>query len=200
MARDGNCLNNARTGTPCCRRIVQSPVGRVEILWAAGMGRPCSIIAIILPGESICTDTIFPEARACTGDIPEPLVIFEKQLRLSLEGSRADFSPDLLDLDRLYPFQKKVLLETFRIPRGQTLSYGKLARQIGSPGAARAVGTALARNPFPLVLPCHRVVKACGGVGGFGGGAQMKRELLIREGVLFNDDGRVSPSCRMESP
>ena len=77
-------------------------------------------------------------------------------------------------------FQRKVLLETCRIPKGKTITYGELARRMGRAGAARAVGNALAKNPFPIVVPCHRVV-AKDGIGGYSGGVGMKKKLLLKE-------------------
>ena len=96
-----------------------------------------------------------------------------------------------MDLDSCPPFQQAVLRATARIPRGQVRTYGQLAAQLGKPGAARAVGNALAANPFPLVIPCHRVVRAGGRLGGFGGGSALKRALLAREGVAIGETGRV---------
>jgi len=79
------------------------------------------------------------------------------------------------------PFFHRVYRAVHRIPVGQTRSYGEIARQCGSPGAARAVGSAMARNPLPLLVPCHRVLAAGSRIGGFGCGVAMKRELLVRE-------------------
>lgn len=81
------------------------------------------------------------------------------------------------------PFQKQVLYAVMRIPRGEVRSYGEVAANIGEHRAARAVGTALARNPIPLLVPCHRVVPNKGGVGNYAYGSDIKRELLAREGV-----------------
>jgi methylated-DNA-[protein]-cysteine S-methyltransferase len=92
-----------------------------------------------------------------------------------------------------YDFQKKVLLETRQIPRGKVISYGHLADRILAPGAARAVGSALARNPFPLIIPCHRVVKSTGYLGNFSGGSEMKKFLLQMEGVQSNTRGKIGP-------
>ncbi len=75
-----------------------------------------------------------------------------------------------------------VLERVAAIPYGHTLTYGAIARAIGKPGAARAVGAANARNPLPLLIPCHRVV-ASNGLGGYGGGLAMKRRLLELEGL-----------------
>ncbi|MGV9900269.1 MGMT family protein, partial [Streptomyces tendae] len=70
------------------------------------------------------------------------------------------------------------------VPFGQVVGYGDLARRVGQPGAAQAVGMAMGANPLPVVVPCHRVVESDGGIGGFGGGVGTKRQLLALEGVL----------------
>jgi len=80
-------------------------------------------------------------------------------------------------------FQRAVWQALADIPRGQTISYAELARRVGRPGAARAVGQAVGANPVPILLPCHRVVASDGGLGGFGGGLPMKKTLLRQEGV-----------------
>jgi len=80
-------------------------------------------------------------------------------------------------------FQRAVWQELASIPRGRTISYAELARRVGRPGAARAVGQAVGANPVPILLPCHRVVASDGGLGGFGGGLPMKKTLLRAEGV-----------------
>jgi len=87
---------------------------------------------------------------------------------------------DILDLSSLTKFQKNVLEIVASIPRGRTLTYGQVAQQIGCPGATRAVGRVLSANPFPLIIPCHRVV-ATKGIGGYSGGVEMKKRLLDLE-------------------
>ena len=84
---------------------------------------------------------------------------------------------------RLTPFQRLVYQAVCRIPTGRVRSYQWVARRIGRPRAARAVGTALNRNPFAPRVPCHRVVRADGSLGGFAGGPARKRRLLRREGA-----------------
>ncbi len=81
------------------------------------------------------------------------------------------------------PFQRKVWAETARIPYGQTVTYAELARRIGRPEATRAVGRALAANPLPILIPCHRVIAADSRLGGYTAGRYVKQWLLHREGV-----------------
>lgn len=103
-----------------------------------------------------------------------------EQLEAYWAGKRLSF--DLpLDLAGT-PFQRAVWAAARVIPFGETRSYGQLARQIGRPGAARAVGAALGANPVPLVVPCHRVLRADGALGGYSGGLEIKRALLAHEG------------------
>ncbi len=85
-----------------------------------------------------------------------------------------------LDFSSLTPFQKKVLEAIMTIPRGKTVTYGEVAKLIGRPGAARAVGQALAANPFPVLIPCHRVLSRKG-LGGYRWGMDLKKKLLAIE-------------------
>lgn len=88
-----------------------------------------------------------------------------------------------VDLDGLPPFRRRALIALRKVGRGKTISYGALAARVGSPGAARAVGSACANNPVPLWVPCHRVLAGGGKLGGFSGGLDVKRALLRLEGV-----------------
>ncbi len=108
-------------------------------------------------------------------------------VQAALERYVAGEEPDWPDLPwnfgGLSDFARKVLSELARVPRGQMVSYGWLAAKAGRPKAARAVGRIMASNPFPLLIPCHRVVGASGAMVGFGPGLEMKRYLLTREGA-----------------
>ena len=99
-----------------------------------------------------------------------------------LEGKRRNFEL-LIDWSVMRPFQEQALRATLDIPYGETSTYGAIARQIGKPQAARAVGRAEATNPMPLVIPCHRVLGADGGLHGYGapGGLDTKAWLLRLE-------------------
>ncbi|MBI3291133.1 MGMT family protein [Candidatus Falkowbacteria bacterium] len=88
-------------------------------------------------------------------------------------------------------FEKKVLAEIKKIPRGKVTTYRLLARAIERPKAARAVGNALRINPYALKVPCHRVVKSDGTAGGYAGGEIKKFLLLKKEGIEFNSSGRI---------
>jgi methylated-DNA-[protein]-cysteine S-methyltransferase len=103
-----------------------------------------------------------------------------KRLRTYFAGQRATF-PDELDLSPATAFQRKVWQITRLIPYGETRSYRWVAEQLGKAGAGRAVGQALARNPLPIIIPCHRIVASDGKLGGFSGGEGMKSSLLRLE-------------------
>lgn len=105
-----------------------------------------------------------------------------------------DFRDIVLDLSQLTDFQRRVLHYCRQIPAGKVLTYGELARQAGSPGAARAVGRVMATNRWPLIVPCHRVIASGDRLGGFSApdGLEIKRRLLGREGVVV----RANPAKR----
>ncbi|NPV50742.1 MAG: methylated-DNA--[protein]-cysteine S-methyltransferase [Candidatus Methanofastidiosum sp.] len=115
--------------------------------------------------------------------------IFE--IKRFLSGENIKFNLELLDFGICTDFEKKVLLAEYNIPRGYVSTYSRIAKEIGNPKGARAVGNALANNPFPLIIPCHRAIRSDGTLGGFQGGLEMKKKLLENEGV-FLSKGKVS--------
>ena len=110
-----------------------------------------------------------------------------------LHGEASDLSAVALDMDGVPEFNRRVYGAARTIPPGETLTYGEVAARLGDRGAARDVGRALAQNPFALIVPCHRVLAAGGGIGGFSaaGGVTTKRRLLAIE-----DGGRSTPLFR----
>jgi len=114
--------------------------------------------------------------------VPRRLDPLRRQLDEYFEGRRKAFDVEP-DLGLARDFQRLVLDELARVPYAEVTTYGALAARIGNPRAARAVGTALNRNPVPIVLPCHRVVGATGSLVGYGGGLERKRALLALEGA-----------------
>jgi len=106
-----------------------------------------------------------------------------QKLRHYCSGQKVSLSRVPMDWSSLTPFERKVLRAAARIPYGSVVTYGGLARKIGSPRSARAVGNALAKNPFPLFVPCHRIIKGDGSIGGFSArkGIILKKRLLNME-------------------
>jgi methylated-DNA-[protein]-cysteine S-methyltransferase len=141
----------------------------------------------------------FPAAGEATPP-PEVQHAIDRIMAL-LRGEASDLSAIALDMDQVPAFHRRVYEAARGIPPGMTLSYGDIAARAGAPGAARAVGQALGRNPFPIVVPCHRVLAAGGKIGGFSaqGGIVTKRRMLAIEGAplngaatpLLDDDGAL---------
>ena len=174
--------------------LVKLSFGQVGLVW-----RPIEhplLIRVILPENNLPTRSVirrcFPEARAKHDEGIDKIC---RKLKEYDQGKDIKFSLHDFELNRRGDFYSRVWTETCNIPRGKVSTYGQVARSISSPKAARAVGTALAGNPLPLIVPCHRVVRADGALSGFGGGtaqAWIKRHLLEREGVAFDNRGRVA--------
>jgi methylated-DNA-[protein]-cysteine S-methyltransferase len=132
---------------------------------------------VLFPGEA-------PPAGA-VGGAHQLLASAARQLQEYFAGERRTFE---LPLDPVgTPFQRRCWLALSSIPYGTTISYGEQARRLGHPRAARAVGAANARNPIPIVLPCHRVVGANGASTGYGGGLDAKRLLLEHEARVLEE-------------
>jgi methylated-DNA-[protein]-cysteine S-methyltransferase len=110
-------------------------------------------------------------------------------------GKRIDFSMLALDLQGVGDFHRQIYEAARRVGWGETVTYGELARRVGSPGAARAVGQAMGRNPIPLIIPCHRVLASGHKIGGFSafGGAVTKTRLLALEGVHLDQGTPLLP-------
>ncbi len=151
------------------------PVGE---LFLASTERGLCRISYTVEGQDEVVARIFG-ARV----LRSPLDAVRRELDEYFEGRRRDF--DLaIDL-RVAPFHEAVLHELARVPYGQVDTYGHLAKLVGSPKAARAVGTVMNRNPIPIVLPCHRIIGANGSLTGYGGGLDVKRRLLELEGATL---------------
>ncbi|GAA3672358.1 methylated-DNA--[protein]-cysteine S-methyltransferase [Nonomuraea antimicrobica] len=141
---------------------------------------------LLLAGDGTAlTRVSFDVTSARAGWRPEPLAFaeMERQFLEYFAGERTSF--ELPFATRGTAFQERVWEEVAKVPYGRTISYGALAARIGAPAdRVRAVGAAVGANPLPVVVPCHRVVGADGGLTGYAGGLERKRELLTLEGVL----------------
>jgi methylated-DNA-[protein]-cysteine S-methyltransferase len=147
----------------------------------------------------------FPDAREAKPPTHTQRVIDD--IVALLDGETCDMSDVELDMERISPFHQRVYEAVRTIPPGTTFSYGEIAAQLGSPRSARAVGQALGRNPFPIIVPCHRVVAANGKIGGFSanGGTTTKRRLLAIEGgppprSTKSSDSSASTTLRPPNP
>ena len=119
------------------------------------------------------------------------ITLLGEKIQQFLNGKNIEFDVGLLDFNRCHEIQKRVLLAESKIPRGWVSTYKRIANKIGIPKGARVVGNTLAKNPFPIIIPCHRAIKTNGDLGGFQGGIKMKRRLLELEGIEFSDKGKV---------
>jgi methylated-DNA-[protein]-cysteine S-methyltransferase len=117
--------------------------------------------------------------------------VLGEQINKFFEGKSVIFKLEAVVLEECSEFQRKVLSACFDIPRGWISTYGRIAESLGIPGGARAVGSALSHNPFPIIIPCHRVVRSNGYPGGFLGGPEIKRSLLELEKIKFTENGKI---------
>lgn len=168
-----------------------SNFGALTIVWRAIAGNP-RVVRVFLPrpGTSAmnCAQAAFPGADLYSSPLIADLA---ERVGRFLEGQAVDFDLGIVALERCSEFQARVLQAEYRIPRGCVSTYGRIAGHLGMPRAARAVGGALARNPFPIIIPCHRAIRSDGRLGGFQGGLEMKRALLELEGIEVSPSGRV---------
>lgn len=174
--------------------LFETAVGRCAIAWAER-----GIIAVQLP-EGTPTATRKRMALRFPGIVERapPAVVqraIDRVVTL-LRGERTDLASIELDMEGVAPFQRRVYELIRTIPAGSTLSYGEVASRIGASGAARAVGTALGKNPFAIIVPCHRVLAAGGKPGGFSanGGVETKLKMLSIEQAQrasFEGDGEL---------
>lgn len=143
-------------------------------------------------GRIICLDLsendIYQEHRAILRRFPtaveadQPFKRVRTLLHRYLKGQPVDFDVEI-DISDLPEFTQRVLEELRRIPYGETRSYSQIAERTGCPKGSRAIGQAVKRNPIPIIIPCHRVVRHDGSLGGFSLGEKIKKRLLFLEGV-----------------
>jgi methylated-DNA-[protein]-cysteine S-methyltransferase len=169
---------------------VPSPFGAIAIVWWNAQSGP-RVRRILLCGREPADRAVrglFPEAGSQSAAGIEEL---GGRIQQFLAGRDLAFDPGMVAMEDCGAFQRRILTAEHGIPRGWISTYGRLAKRGGAAGGGRAAGRALATNPFPIVIPCHRTVRADGGLGGYQGGWQMKRALLEMEGVAFDQTGRV---------
>ncbi|MBM4324083.1 MAG: methylated-DNA--[protein]-cysteine S-methyltransferase [Deltaproteobacteria bacterium] len=177
------------------RKIIKStPFGSVNIIWSTPLGSP-KILRVILskpdhPAENQ-TRRFYPNSRVASCSEIDRIA---SSIKAFLEGENIVIPLDVANLDLCSSFQQSVLRAECGIPRGYVSTYQLLAKYLGKRNGARAVGNALANNPFPIIVPCHRAIRSDLHLGGYQGGLEMKRALLAKEGIGFDAAGRVTCS------
>ena len=167
--------------------LFETAIGRCGIAWGPG-----GLIGLQLPEASDRAAAArlrrrFPALEMA--DPPEPVATAIARIAAFLSGKPDDFLDLIIDLAATGAWERAVYESARAIPAGTTITYGALAARVGDPGQARAVGQALGRNPWPIVVPCHRITAADGRMGGFSapGGTATKLKLLEIEGALRPD-------------
>ncbi len=170
---------------------ITTKIGDIGIVWRL-KGNNTTVVRIFLPREDEKIDVhirrFFPKAvRRSHGTIKQ----VGRSIVALAAGHNTALSEKILDMELCGEFQSRVLNEVMRIPKGKVSTYGRLASKSGVSRGARAAGNALATNPYPLIIPCHRVIRSDGSLGGFGGGLKMKKALLMMEGITFDSKKKV---------
>lgn len=163
--------------------LFDTPLGRCGIGWSSR-----GIAAVQLPEPTVDRTRARLRRRlpqAIEAPPPPHVRLTMSRIAAVTAGKAVDLGDVVLDMEGVSPFHRRVYQAARAIPAGSTVTYGALAAQVGAPGAARAIGQALGRNPFPVVVPCHRVLAVGGRVGGFSasGGVSAKLAMLAAEGA-----------------
>lgn len=167
--------------------LFETPIGTCGIAWG-----PRGIVGASLPAKSAATSRAFMQKRfpdAEEGAPPQDVQVVIDDIVALLHGEKRDLKNAKLDLDHVPEFQRRVYDLARAIPPGEVLTYGDVAKGLGDPTAARAVGQALGANPFPIIVPCHRVLATGGKTGGFSAplGLKTKMQMLTIERAKLND-------------
>ncbi len=172
--------------------IETTPYGPIALVWSEFNGLPRVVRVIIAKPNSSAIRKVAELFPGIVSTSCSEIDLIISRIEAYLAGEKISFTLDLVRLDICSYFQQAVLQANHAIPYGSVSSYGLLAAHLGKAKAARAVGTALATNPFPILIPCHRVLRFNRTLGEFGGGQQMKKALLTAEGITFDETGRVT--------
>ena len=168
--------------------LFQTALGGCGIAWSDS-----GIVSVQLPEASEDATRARLHRRRPQARESAPLAHVERAIdgiTALMRGEPVDLSTIALDMEGVPPFHRRVFEIARTIPLGRTCTYGDIAARLGEPGSARAVGEALGRNPFPIIVPCHRVLTARGTLGGFSahGGVATKRRMLMIERALLELD------------
>ena len=175
-------------------QTISTRFGELSVIWK-NKGKSISIQRIFLSNSlnsaSEQQKIKFPTDQRGNHSIISRLI---DKINNFFDGNREDFSLEILDFSVCPPFQKLVITTEATIPYGKVSTYKQIALQLEKPTASRAVANALANNPFPIIIPCHRTIRSDGSISGYQGGNKMKQELLNMEGVEVNSQLKVNLS------
>ena len=192
ISSNGTRMKNKTIKTATLSFLIRSsPFGPVALLWSIYEGQP-KIFRVLISTPNVSAKhrvvTLFPDSQnaACS-----EINAVADDIETFLSSEDMQFSLEIVRMDLCTEFQQEVLRTEHGIPRGAVSTYQRIARHVGRPRGARAVGNALATNPFPLIIPCHRAIRTDLTIGGFQGGKRMKQTLLQMEGIDFEKTGHV---------
>ena len=167
--------------------LFDTPIGRCGVAWG---DNGLTGVQLPQPNEAQTRTRLLQRAHAELPEAPPPPAVAHAIAGMTalLEGEKADLGDIALDMSRVPEFNRGVYAIAREIPPGQTLTYGDIAKRLGGVELSRDVGQALGQNPFPIVVPCHRVLAAGGKPGGFSanGGVKTKLQMLSIEGAYVN--------------
>jgi methylated-DNA-[protein]-cysteine S-methyltransferase len=169
--------------------LFETPIGWCGIAWSMDThsARTPAVTLLQLPEATarLTEARIARSTGARRSDTPPRIARIIRKLCKHLQGKAQDFQDVPVNLEGIGPFARQVYAAARKIPAGRTMTYGELANALGRPGAPRAAGQALGKNPVALIIPCHRILAAGGKLGGFSahGGAATKARILTIEGA-----------------
>jgi methylated-DNA-[protein]-cysteine S-methyltransferase len=193
LGSSGTRMKNRDINTATVSFLIRSsPFGPVALIWSVHKGQP-KIFRALLSTPKVSAKhqvpALFPDSQnaACT-----EIDAVADDIETFFSGEDIRFSLEIVRMDLCSAFQQEVLRAEHGIPRGAVSTYQSIARHVGRPRGAHAVGNALATNPFPIIIPCHRAIRTDLTIGGYQGGIPMKRNLLQMEGIDFDKTGHVT--------
>lgn len=178
--------------TPSSYCLRNTLFGEIAILWSVYRDQPKILRVLLSNSDYFAGQWLKISFPYCISASCAEIDVVVERILAFLTGADIYFSLDIACLDGCSPFQQKVLRAEHGIPRGHVSTYQRIAKYLGMSNGARAVGTALANNPFPIIIPCHRAIRSDRTLGGYQGGLEMKRTLLEMEGISFDDNGQVA--------
>lgn len=164
--------------------ISSTPFGPVSLIWNNLNSVP-RVSRVILSRPGRMNEVNIPDGSCAEIDA------VAESISAILQGGNCVIPIEIADFSSCSDFQQKILRAQYQVPRGQVTAYRELSERAGIKNGERAAGTALASNPFPLIIPCHRTIRADGFPGEYQGGRAMKEALLEMEGIRFDHSGRA---------